>query len=445
MNKKTIFIFKYKKIYKIILYLLLFITTIFLVYFSIPKFFNYTSVLVEESLKKNSNLNIKNISSINYRILPSPRLRIYGSKLEIEKKIFEVEDAEIVIVLNPLKLISYKKLEYTKLLIIGGLTNVKINNVNQLFNYIKKTKKRIKFKKNTIIALQENKKLFKIDNSIISIYFEKDTQQLSIEGLLLDHKISFFLKNKSNGKNNIIFKIPKLDISTNILLEKNNNFKLFKGLVNFEVQNNFFQFNFIKEKNIKIIKGFVRNNLINLSFGGDLFFKPHFHFSLDIKPSKAEIEKLFLIIKKNYFSEGSREPEMIKKINGYLNLKTIHEGNIIFENGEILFKDFKIGNNTPILFNGKISEFGKKGKVQFTLLKDIQYKKKSIKELKISGFIIPFSSEVIFEQVLIDEKILSLEKIKNYEEKFNSQVINNSLSNFFNNEKINSFFKNFDN
>jgi hypothetical protein len=136
---------------------------------------------------------------------------------------------------------------------------------------------------------------------------------------------------------------------------------------------------------------------------------------------------------------------MIKKINGYLNLKTIHEGNIIFENGEILFKDFKIGNNTPILFNGKISEFGKKGKVQFTLLKDIQYKKKSIKELKISGFIIPFSSEVIFEQVLIDEKILSLEKIKNYEEKFNSQVINNSLSNFFNNEKINSFFKNFDN
>ena len=52
MNKRTIFIFKYKKIYKIILYLLLFITTIFLVYFSIPNFFNYTSELVEESLKK---------------------------------------------------------------------------------------------------------------------------------------------------------------------------------------------------------------------------------------------------------------------------------------------------------------------------------------------------------------------------------------------------------
>ena len=47
--------------------------------------------------------------------------------------------------------------------------------------------------------------------------------------------------------------------------------------------------------------------------------------------------------------------------------------------------------------------------------------------------------------MLIDKKIFTVEKIKNYEEKFNRQVINNSLSNFFNNEKINSFLKNFDN
>ena len=65
MNKKTNFFFK-KKTYKFFLYTLLFIVIIFLVYLSIPKLFNYTPQLVEESLKKNSDFKIKNISKTNY-------------------------------------------------------------------------------------------------------------------------------------------------------------------------------------------------------------------------------------------------------------------------------------------------------------------------------------------------------------------------------------------
>ena len=63
MNKKLNFIFKYKKIYKVVLYLLVFFVIIFSTYFFIPKFFNYTPKLIEESLKQNSNINIKNPSS----------------------------------------------------------------------------------------------------------------------------------------------------------------------------------------------------------------------------------------------------------------------------------------------------------------------------------------------------------------------------------------------
>ena len=446
MNKKFNFIFKKKKLYKIILYFLLLIVTISLIYFSIPKFFNYTPKLIEESFKKNSNFIIKNISNINYRFFPSPRIRLNVGSLKFEESILEVRGAEIDIVLNSLSLINYKSLKYNKLLIRGGSTDIKINEVNQLLNFIKKIKKIkkiINFKKNTIVVLHENKKLFEISDSTAKINSKNNIQRLSIGGLLLNHKIAFYLKNKFENESSISLKIPELDISTNILFAKKDNFKPFEGFVNLEILNNLFQFNFTKEKSVKINKGFARSNLIDFSFEGEVFFKPHFLFNIDVEPSKVNIEKLFSIIRKNFFSENPRGFEITKKINGFLNFKTMFEGNIIFENKEILFKNFKIGEEDPIFFNAEISEFGKKGKIQFNLLKNIQYKKNFTKELKLSGFIIPSSLKVTFKQVLLDEEMFTNEEIKNYEEKFNSEVINNSLKNIFNNAKMTNFFKNF--
>ena len=83
---------------------------------------------------------------------------------------------------------------------------------------------------------KENKKLFDISNSLTKI----NTQQLSINGLFLNHKISFTLKNISDTKTKIALKIPGLDMSANILLETKDNYKTYEGLVNIEVLNNFF-------------------------------------------------------------------------------------------------------------------------------------------------------------------------------------------------------------
>ena len=443
MNKKLNLISKYKKIYKIILYFLLFIIIIFLVYFSIPKFFKYTPKLIEESLKRNSDFNIKNISDINYRLFPSPRLRFYVSNLELEKNILEVNDSQIDIILNPLSLFKHKRLNYNKILIRDGSTNIRIDKTNQLLEYIKKNTKKFNFKNNSIIFLQENQKLFEINKGIIKINSKNYNQQLSIDGLLLNHKISFFFKNKSKNKSNITFKIPELDIAANISLEKKDKPKIIEGLVNFEIVNNFFQFNFIKKKKTKINKGFVRNNIINSSFKGEVSFRPYFQFNLDIEPSKINIKRLFFIVQKNYFSNDPQGLEIIKKINGFLNFKSMFEGNIIFKNREILFKNFKIGKDNPTFFDANISEFGRKGKIKFNLQKNIQNKNNISKDVKISGFIVPSSSKVNFEQVLVDKEIFNDEKIKKYEKKFQNEVINKSLVNIFDYSKINNFFKNF--
>ena len=438
MNKN--FNFNNKIIYKIILYFFLSVVIIFLGYFFIPKFFTYPPKLIEESIKKNSDFNIKNISKIDYKLFPTPRLRLIGDNLELKTNILKIKDAEIDIIFNSLNLINYQKLNYDKLLVKGGSINIEINKINRLLNYLKKNKKKINFKKNNIFLFHDKKKIFEIHDSITKINLKNNKPQLMMHGLFLNHKISFLLKNTSKNQNKIILKIPKLDISANILLENKNNLRTFEGLINLSVLNNFFQFNFIKEQSIIIKKGFVRNNLINTSVEGEIFFKPHFFFDLDIKPSIINLEKIFTIIQKKYFLKNTLEIEIIKKINGFLNFKNMFAGNIIFKNSEVLFQNFKIGKDDSMLLNAKISDFGNKGKISFNLTKKIKNKNNSIKELKISGFIIPSSSKVTFKKILLDKKNLKAKKIQKYEEKFENEVVDTSLSNIFNESKINNYF-----
>ena len=141
------------------------------------------------------------------------------------------------------------------------------------------------------------------------------------------------------------------------------------------------------------------------------------------------------------FSNDPRGFEIIKKINGSLNFKDMFEGSIIFKNKEILFQNFKVGKDTSIFLNGKISELGKKGKIKFNLVTNVKKKGSSLKKLKINGSVIPFSSEIIFDQIVFDNEIFTGKKTKKYEEKFKNEVVNSSLNNIFNNTKINNFFK----
>ena len=436
MNKKFKFIFIDKKKYKIILYLLLFIVIFFSIYIFIPKFFNYTPKLVQESLEKKQDINIKRISNISYDILPSPRLRLSGVDLEFGDNILRVENTEAYIVLNPLKIISNKILNYNKLLFNGGSTNIEIEKFNKLFDYIKNNKNKIKFNYSNIILLRENKKLFEISDSLIKFNTNNNIQQLSINGLFLNHKASFILKDKDDSKINILLKVPELDILTNISLENIDNFRALKGIINSEVLNNFLQFNFIKEKNVKINKGFIRSNFINSSFEGDISFNPFFSFNLDIQPSSLNVNKLILIIKQIFFSDNLRAIEIIKKIDGSLNFKKISKGKIVFNNTEILLQNFKLDKKKTISFSAQISELGTKGKIRFNLINNT-------KKIYISGSLVPSSSKVNFEKIIFKNKIFTKGKVKKYEKKFKNEVIQNSSINIFNEIKINNFFETF--
>ena len=445
MNKKNNYIFKTKKIYEIILYLLLFIVIIFFSYFSIPKFFNYSPQLIEKSFKINNDINIQNISKISYKMFPTPRLKVFGSNFNLKENALEIDESEIDIILNPINILNYKILDYDKLIIKNGSTKFNINNINKLLNYFKTNKLKIFLKENNLVFVNNEKNLFKINNSTTEIKNVNNGRQLSINGIFLNHKIIFSLDKQLKDGSNIIIEIPELGILSNIFLENKNNLDSFNGLINFEVLNNFFQFNFTKEKNIKINKGFIKNNLINSSFEGEVEFKPNFFLNLTFEPRILNMEKLFPIIQKEYFSSNFDKTEVIKKINGRFSFKKKFFGDVTFENGKILFKNFKVGENNSLFIDAKILEFGRKGKIYFDILKTVEYRKNSLKELKISGFVVPSTSEIIFEKIFFDEKKYTENQVKNFQEKFKNEVTQNTLANIFNDSKMSNFFNNFKN
>ena len=213
-------------------------------------------------------------------------------------------------------------------------------------------------------------------------------------------------------------------------------------MLNLAIFKNFLKFNFIKGNNLKIKDGFIRSKLVNSSLNGEVTFKPNFFIKLNLKPTSLNIQELFILMQKKYFSDDSNNLDLIKKINGSFNFESKFDGNIIFQNGEILFTDFKIGKNKSIYFNAKITEFSKKGKIKFNLVKTIQYNRNLSKQFKITGFIFPYNSKVIFETILLDNDKLSVEQVKNHENKFKNTVIKESLGNIFNENKLNKYFRN---
>ena len=425
----------------LILYFFFFLFFLSATYFSIPKLLNFSINSIKENLKNNNNINIKNNFKLNYKIFPTPRLSIETNDFTIGKEILKISNSELEIILNINQILNFKKTNYKKLIIKKGTSRINLKNINQLLNVIEKNKKKLIFKENNLTIFKKDKVFLKIDNVSIKVSPIKEKKELILSGNFLNNKIFIKLDSKSKNKNNLTLKIPKLDIATRIFFEKNS-YDNINGFFNLEVFNNFLKFNFIKEDNIKLTKGFVRSKLVNTSFDGEIAIIPNFFSILNFELSVFNIEKLFPVIQKTLFSDKAKNLPLIKKINGTFNFKSKIEGSVTNKNGEILFKNFKVGKNKSLVFNAKIIEFGKKGKIHFNLFKTLNYKKNLLKKIEIKGSVIPATSKVVFVNFLLDGKELSGKRIKGYEKKFEDEIIQNSLVNIFNISKIDKYLKN---
>jgi hypothetical protein len=439
--QKWNFIHKNKKKINFIFYISFIFIFFFATYISIPKLLNFSLESVKKNLKNNNDINIDDISKIDYQIFPTPRLSIPNSNFTIGKNIIEVNNSEIKIILNISQILNFKKISYKKLLIYNGYSKIDLSNINQFLKNINKNKKKIVLKKNNIIFLKKEKTFLKISNALIKIEKYGKDEKLNINGDFLNNKIFITLNNTSKNENNLSINIPDLDIVTRIFFKGNNSSNI-NGSLNLEVFNNFLKLNFTKEDNIKLTDGFIRSKIINSLFKGEVTFKPNFYVKLELNPSSLNMKKLFPLIKKTYFSDNSYNLSLIKKFNGILNFKSKFEGKIINENGEMIFENFKVGKNKSLLLNAKIIEFGENAKIYFDLSKIVEFRRDPPKKIEIAGLLIPSNSEVIFENILIDGSKLPTKQVKKYENLFNKKIIQNSLVNIFSENKINKYLKN---
>jgi hypothetical protein len=425
----------------IFLYALFFLLFFSVTYFSIPKLLNFSLESIKEKLKNNNNINIINISKVNYKVFPTPRLSIPNSNFTIGDGVFEVNNSELEIILNISQILNFKEVKYKKLLIKKGVSRISLNNINQIFPMITENKKKLTFKENNLIFLQKDNFFFEINDVQINTKEIGKKKELILNGSFLNNEILIKLDSALGNKNNLILKIPGLDISVKVFLEKKDSDNI-NGAINLEVLNNFLKFNFIKKDNVKLSKGFIRTKLVNASLKGEVTFKPNFFIKVDFETSNLNIKKLFLLIENFFLSNNDRNLSLIKKINGQFNFKSKIEGRITNKNGEVLFKDFKVGKNKSIYLNGKINEFGKRGKIQFNLVKTFKYRNKlSKKKIEIIGFMIPSNSKIVFESISIDGSKISPKKTKDYQKQFQSDLIQGTLANIFNEIKINRFLR----
>ena len=423
------------------LYLFSFLFFFLITYFSIPKLLNFSVDSIKENLKNNNNININNISKVEYKVFPTPRLIIPNSNFTFGDGIVEVSNSQLEIILYISQILNSKKINYKKLLINEGSSKFDLNNISLLPTSINKIKKKINFKKNNLIFLQKNFFFLEINDTDINVDQDGEKKELNINGNFLKNKISIKLESKLNNQISLKLKIPELDVEASIFSKKNKS-NIENGFFNLEVFNNFLKFNFTKEDNIKLTNGFVRSKILSSSIKGEVTFKPNFYSELDFKISNLNSKKLYPIVQKIFFSDSINNLNLIKKINGVYILKSKIEGKITSRNGEILLEEFKIGKNKSFYLNAKILEPGKKAKVEFNLITTVQHKRNVSKNIEIIGLLIPSNSSVSFKKFFLNGKELSVKKTKEYEIKFKDNVIQNFLGNIFNEVSVNKYFNN---
>ena len=173
--------------------------------------------------------------------------------------------------------------------------------------------------------------------------------------------------------------------------------------------------------------------------------KPNFFINLTLEPNYLKIKKIVNLINKSFFKENYLNSlEMLKKINGLVNIKKILNGEIIFENSQIILKNFYNEIDKSYEINAQINEYGKKGKIRFQIRKTLSNKENAKNNLEIIGYFIPFELRIFFNEILQNGNNYSVEQVEEFEKKFNADVIDNSLYNLFDKAKLDNFFKKID-
>ena len=426
MLKKNFFIFKKSKSAKFFLYIFISLLIVLFTYLFIPKFYNYSDLKIEKILT-NSGIVLKDSNKIDYHIFPSPRLSIKNAKIGFDNELINISSSEVLLVLNLKDILKKENFKFKKLIIKSGFSKLNLDNIDDLVKIISKNNKQIFLKKNNILITQGEKDLFELKNIEGRYIITNNLNKLSINGTFLDYSFLFSFEQNQTNKSSLSLKIPSLNLSSNLFYKKDDISNKKDGTLNFQILDNLIFFKFLEEKEILIEEGYIRNDLFNSSLQGSLSFNPNFTFKLNLDLNYLRFIKFFEFLNKHLFSDNSESLEFFKKVNGTLAISKMPDSLIVFENNDIRFSNITLDKEKNIFINGKISEYGSKGKIQFDITKESEESKKIV----ISGVILPYASKIRINEIYKENKNYSKEEIESYETKINNEILKKNLNNIF--------------
>ena len=463
------------KSYKSLPLFLVFIGAIWAILFiSIPLFYNYSQLEIENLVCKNKNVKCAIKGKYNYSLFPSPRISI--KDLEIREvngnknNFITVSNASIILSLK--NLLKKEKQTFNEIILSNFIVNFELNKINDYKKILSKEKNLlpIKWEKGKIIFSEKGNYVATIDNVNADFIVKNDYRNFDIKGNFLDNNIYFlvtqeFVEQKPLTK--LIFKIPSLNLVTKI---DANNFtdesEIKNGKFLFKKDKNNFSgiFNY-KNKEISIVKSNLRNYFLDGKVNGKVVIKPYFNFDLNVDLNSLNFTKLHNYVlflneeqKKNLFKINN-------KINGILNVNSskVYSKHNLVKSFESRLKI----NNSNILINQFLFNLGKFGAAdilgsinndkKFTNFKfesnifvdnekkflskfGVYNKKNTPSNYFISGNIDLINFKSSFYEISGDEKYAASD-VDFIEEQFNDIMLLNDYQSLFNFQKFQEFVK----
>jgi len=422
-------------------------------YFTIPTFYNYENFdkEIQKKVSKDFKLNLKNISSVTYLMLPTPHFLIEECDIHFsndpKEKILKAKHLKINVFsknLHKKENIELKSIHLKKVDL-----DLQFIDIKNFYNHLKyNISKPIYINKSNLFFRDKNKEIIlisKIKNFEYFFDFQRKSKKLNVSGNLFGSNFKFnWEKNFSNPyitTSDIKFYNPNLNIS-NKFNKENENFTKAETRLRFLRNSLDLNYKFNRDS-IELIDD--KSKIINHSkLIGNIKLDPFF-FDLDLILSEIRVQAVLDSIFLNLYKTNQSTN---LNFNGNLKINLNEINNRLFENLliNVNFKEEKISLNDSSLNLKKI------GKINFSDPSIYEKNQKLFIKSKIKfdvddqeqlyrKFLIPRQNRINLNKVYfeveynIDDGNYFLSSI-NFNENKNNQIIFQKIKNI---QQLNNF------
>ena len=361
---------KYIKYYKFkIIILSIIILISFLIYLSIPVFYNYDTYdqVMKNKINQDFKINVMNIKKIQYKILPKPHFII-------EDSVINLTDANDIVKLDKFKIFvdlknlhKKNKLEIEKISINKANISFKYSDLIYFHDHLqKKITKPIHISNSNFFFYNKDEKNILISPiKKLKYFIDKKNRKkyLNTSGILFgaDYKFSWIKDyNKPNFSKSYI-KFKNLNLYIDNLFENDFEKKSFKSKMNIEYLRKKITLNYLADKNkIEFLNN--KENLNNSNLIGKINLNPFF-FNLNLNLLDFDIE---LFLQKLIFYLYPVQNNFHKNFNGNIKIDIDKLNHKYFKNLKfnLNFQEGKLNFRNTVLTLNKI------GKINIS---DIEY------------------------------------------------------------------------